>query len=68
MYLRCYCYIGDVAWRMYDTYGFPIDLTQLMMEEYGMSVDMDSYEECKKQAQVNTHRYYLVHTMLCRHS
>lgn len=44
--------IGDVAWRLYDTYGFPVDLTQLMSEEKGLSVDMATYEESKKQAQV----------------
>lgn len=27
---------GDVAWKMYDTYGFPVDLTYLMVEEKGM--------------------------------
>lgn len=43
---------GDVAWRLYDTYGFPVDLTQLMSEEKGLNVDMGSYEEAKKQAQV----------------
>ncbi|XP_017773819.1 PREDICTED: alanine--tRNA ligase, cytoplasmic [Nicrophorus vespilloides] len=43
---------GDVAWRLYDTYGFPVDLTQLMAEEKGLNVDMDSYEESKKQAQL----------------
>jgi alanyl-tRNA synthetase len=43
---------GDVAWRMYDTYGFPVDLTQLMCEERGLKVDMDAYEDSKKQAQV----------------
>ncbi|KAJ8930486.1 hypothetical protein NQ314_016713 [Rhamnusium bicolor] len=41
---------GDVAWRLYDTYGFPIDLTSLMAEEKGLDVDMDAYEEAKKQA------------------
>jgi alanyl-tRNA synthetase len=45
-------YLGDVAWRLYDTYGFPVDLTQLMSEEKGLTVDMDAYEEAKKQAQV----------------
>ncbi|CAL4125278.1 unnamed protein product [Meganyctiphanes norvegica] len=42
---------GDVAWRMYDTYGFPLDLTQLMCEEKGLSVDMKAFEDCKKEAQ-----------------
>lgn len=42
---------GDVAWRLYDTYGFPVDLTQLMAEERGLSVDMGMYEECRKKAQ-----------------
>ncbi|XP_058790099.1 alanine--tRNA ligase, cytoplasmic [Phymastichus coffea] len=41
---------GDVAWRLYDTYGFPVDLTQLMAEEKGLSIDMASYEEAKKLA------------------
>ncbi|XP_048508528.1 alanine--tRNA ligase, cytoplasmic isoform X2 [Athalia rosae] len=43
---------GDVAWRLYDTYGFPVDLTQLMIEEKGLTIDMKSYEEAKKQAQL----------------
>ncbi|XP_055352983.1 alanine--tRNA ligase, cytoplasmic-like [Paramacrobiotus metropolitanus] len=41
---------GDIAWKLYDTYGFPIDLTQLMAEEKGLSVDMSSYEEAKQKA------------------
>jgi len=44
---------GDVAWRMYDTYGFPVDLTQLMCEERNLSIDMNAYEEAKKKAQVS---------------
>ncbi|PNF13709.1 hypothetical protein B7P43_G15039 [Cryptotermes secundus] len=43
---------GDVAWRLYDTYGFPVDLTQLMCEEKGFTVDINAYEEAKKQAQI----------------
>uniref|UniRef100_A0A1I7XEK4 alanine--tRNA ligase n=1 Tax=Heterorhabditis bacteriophora TaxID=37862 RepID=A0A1I7XEK4_HETBA len=31
--------LGDVAWRLYDTYGFPVDLTQLMAEEQGLTID-----------------------------
>lgn len=36
---------GDVAFKLYDTYGFPIDLTVLMAEEQGLTVDMPEYEE-----------------------
>ncbi|XP_072936477.1 alanine--tRNA ligase, cytoplasmic [Epargyreus clarus] len=43
---------GDVAWRMYDTYGFPIDLTQLMCEERGLTIDMDAYDKAKKESQL----------------
>uniref|UniRef100_A0A6M2DGU8 Alanine--tRNA ligase n=1 Tax=Xenopsylla cheopis TaxID=163159 RepID=A0A6M2DGU8_XENCH len=43
---------GDIAWRLYDTYGFPVDLTQLMCEEKNMTVDMVGYEEAKKHAQL----------------
>ena len=48
-----YTATGDVAWRLYDTYGFPVDLTTLMVEERNMSIDMDAYEEAKKTAQVS---------------
>ena len=35
---------GQVAFLLHDTYGFPIDLTQLMAREEDLSVDMDAYE------------------------
>uniref|UniRef100_A0A914RFA3 alanine--tRNA ligase n=1 Tax=Parascaris equorum TaxID=6256 RepID=A0A914RFA3_PAREQ len=41
---------GDIAWRLYDTYGFPVDLTQLMAEEKQLSVDMDAFEHCRQKA------------------
>jgi len=37
---------------LYDTYGFPVDLTQLMVEERGLTVDMAAYEEAKNRAQL----------------
>ncbi|XP_077983533.1 alanine--tRNA ligase, cytoplasmic-like [Glandiceps talaboti] len=43
---------GKAAWLLYDTYGFPVDLTQLMVEEKGMNVQMTEYEEEKKKAQL----------------
>lgn len=42
---------GDVAWRLYDTYGFPVDLTQLMAEERNLNIDMDGYEKAKQISQ-----------------
>ena len=36
---------GDFAFELFDTYGFPIDLTQLMAQEKGMEVDMDGFRK-----------------------
>lgn len=36
---------GENAFKLYDTYGFPIDLTIEMLEEKGMSVDMKGFED-----------------------
>ena len=35
---------GADAFRLYDTYGFPIDLTQLMASEKGMAVDLEGFK------------------------
>ena len=41
---------GVNAFTLYDTYGFPIDLTQLIAAEKGFTVDMDDFqEELRKQ-------------------
>lgn len=48
------CRAGDTAWLLYDTYGFPVDLTGLIAEEKGLVVDMDGFEEERKMAQVNS--------------
>src|SRR5262249_24414155 len=36
---------GDVAFKLHDTYGFPIDLTQEMAAEKGLTVDTDGFRE-----------------------
>lgn len=41
---------GKDVWRLYDTYGFPVDLTQLMAEEAGLKIDEAGFERAKKES------------------
>ena len=40
---------GDTAFRLYDTYGFPLDLTQDALRARGMSVDTDGFDAAMEQ-------------------
>ena len=42
---------GVDAFRLYDTYGFPVDLTADIARERGMTVDMDGFEQAMKEQQ-----------------
>ncbi len=48
---------GDVVFKLYDTYGFPKDLTEMICEEQGVKVDSQGFEkhmaEQRKQARAN---------------
>ena len=37
-------FAGDTAFRLYDTYGFPLDLTQDALKPRGISVDTDAFD------------------------
>ena len=49
---------GDVAFKLFDTYGFPLDLTQMILRDKNMSVDTDGFEramaEQKERSRANT--------------
>lgn len=40
---------GEDAFRLYDTYGFPLDLTKLMAAEEGLSIDEEGFDACMKE-------------------
>lgn len=42
---------GADAFRLYDTYGFPIDLTADIARERNLTVDMDGFEQAMKEQQ-----------------
>ena len=42
---------GEEAFKLYDTFGFPIDLTQMIAEERGVAVDTAGFERAYKEQQ-----------------
>ncbi|MBD3615334.1 MAG: alanine--tRNA ligase [Gracilimonas sp.] len=40
---------GEDAFKLHDTYGFPIDLTELMAREQGVEVDVDGFNKHMKE-------------------
>ena len=42
---------GVSAFHLYDTYGFPVEMTEELAKERGLSVDMDGFHECFKNHQ-----------------
>ena len=41
---------GADVWRLYDTFGFPVDLTRLMAEERGLDIDEQEFEDARLRA------------------
>ena len=37
---------GDVAFKLFDTYGFPLDLTQMILRDKNITVDVAGFEKC----------------------
>jgi alanyl-tRNA synthetase len=59
---------GKFTFELFDTYGFPVDLTQVMAAEKGWKVDMKGFQEgleeqksrSRQAAQVDTHDWIVV--------
>jgi alanyl-tRNA synthetase/REP element-mobilizing transposase RayT len=47
----CSPFPGDIAFELYDTFGFPIDLTELLCAERGLSVDLPRFEALMAEQQ-----------------
>ena len=42
---------GENAFKLYDTYGFPLDLTKEILEEKGYEIDEEGFKACYGRAE-----------------
>jgi alanyl-tRNA synthetase len=45
---------GEAAFKLYDTFGFPLDLTEVICEERGLTVDAQGYEKAMEGARARS--------------
>jgi alanyl-tRNA synthetase len=45
---------GDAAFKLYDTYGFPIDLTEVICGEKGVGVDLEGYQRALEETRARS--------------
>ncbi len=45
---------GDIAFKLYDTYGFPVDLTADIAREHDLSIDIAGFEQKMQQQRKNS--------------
>jgi len=53
---------GDFAFELFDTYGFPVDLTQLMAREIGWTVDMEGFRKGMEAQQARSRKAAVTET------
>lgn len=45
---------GEMAFKLYDTYGFPLDLTADIAREHGLDIDREGFEQCMQQQRLKS--------------
>lgn len=53
---------GDTVFRLYDTFGFPVDLTNDIARERGLDLDMNAFNDSMKQQQAQSKKSHSFHT------
>ena len=53
---------GENAFKLYDTYGFPIDLTSEILEEKGLTYDKDGFEKAQKEQRAKSEGTFGTHS------
>jgi alanyl-tRNA synthetase len=53
---------GNFAFELFDTYGFPVDLTQLMAKEIGWSVDMEGFTTSMEEQKARSRNASVIDT------